>query len=281
MKKISQDRITEAVKKLFLDAVRILPEDVCDAFEKAVYKESSPLGRMVIEKLLENKNVAKKEELALCQDTGFSVIFIEWGEKVIFDGESLAEAINEGVRQAYKEGYFRKSIVNDPIFDRKNTSDNTPAVINFEIVPGENVKIIAAPKGGGSENMSVLKMLKPADGLEGVKKTVIEAVENAGGNPCPPVIVGVGVGGTAEKATLLAKKAVIRKLGEHNSDSRYAELEEELLREINKLGIGPMGFGGEITALAVNIEYFPCHIASLPVAVNIQCNSARHKEIIL
>jgi len=258
-----------------------LPEDVCEALETAKGQEESPLGRMVLEKLLENKDIAKNESLALCQDTGFSVIFVEWGEKVIFDGDNLVEAINEGVRQAYKEGFFRKSIVNDPIFDRKNSSDNTPAVINFELVPGDNVKIIAAPKGGGSENMSILRMLKPSDGLEGVKKTVIEAVNNAGGNPCPPVIVGVGVGGTAEKATLLAKKAVLRKLGEHNNDPRYAELEADLLKEINKLGVGPMGFGGTVTALAVNIEYFPCHIASLPVAVNIQCNSARHKEIIL
>ncbi len=281
MKKISGNEITEAVKKLFLDAVRLLPQDVCDAFDAALKNEEAPLGRMVLEKLIENKEVAKAEELALCQDTGFSVIFVEWGEKVVFEGENLAEAINEGVRQAYSEGYFRKSIVNDPIFDRKNTGDNTPAVINFEIVPGENVRIIAAPKGGGSENMSVLKMLKPSDGLEGVKQTVIEAVDKAGGNPCPPVIVGVGVGGTAEKATLLAKKAVLREIGKHNGDGRYAKLEQELLTEINKLGIGPMGFGGTVTAIAVNIEYFPCHIASLPVAVNIQCNSARHKEIIL
>lgn len=281
MKKLSRETIITTVKKLFLEAVTVLPEDVCLSFQEALKKEESPLGRMVLEKLLENKTIAEEERLALCQDTGFAVVFVEWGEKVIFDGDDLIGAINEGVRQAYQEGYFRKSIVNDPIFDRKNTQDNTPAVINFEIVPGENVKIVAAPKGGGSENMSVLKMLKPADGLEGVKKTIIEAVENAGGNPCPPVIVGVGIGGTAEKAVLLAKKALLRKVGEHNKDSRYAELEKTLLEEINKLGIGPMGFGGMVTALAVHIEYFPCHIASLPVAVNIQCNSARHKEIIL
>lgn len=281
MKKITKDQIVQTVKSLFLDAVVVLPEDVCEALEMAKMTEESSLGKMVLEKLLENKDIAKNEALALCQDTGFSVVFVEWGEKVVFDGENLVEAINEGVRQAYKEGFFRKSIVNDPIFDRKNTSDNTPSVINFEFVPGENVKIIAAPKGGGSENMSVLKMLKPADGLEGVKKCIIEAVSNAGGNPCPPVIVGVGVGGTAEKATLLAKKALLRELGKHNTDTRYAELEKELLYEINRLGIGPMGFGGSVTALAVNIEYFPCHIASLPVAINIQCNSARHKEIIL
>lgn len=281
MRKLSKEEIIVAVKGLFLDAVRLLPEDVCCAFEFAKEREESPFGKMVIEKLLENKDIAKKEELALCQDTGFAVVFVEWGEKVIFDGENLLEAINEGVRLAYKEGYFRKSIVSDPVFDRKNTGDNTPAVVNFEIVPGDRVKIIAAPKGGGSENMSVLKMLKPSDGLEGVKKAVIEAVDKAGGNPCPPVIVGVGVGGTADKATILAKKALLREVGRPNNDSRYANLERELLEEINKLGIGPMGFGGIVTALAVHIEFFPCHIASLPVAVNIQCNSARHKEIIL
>lgn len=281
MKKITEEQITEAVKRLFVDAVKDLPSDVCEALDKAKGEEVSPLGRMVIDRLIENKNIAKEEDLALCQDTGFAVIFVEWGEKAIFDGENLYEAINEGVRQAYKEGYYRKSIVSDPIFERKNTGDNTPAVINFEFVLGEQVKLIAAPKGGGSENMSVLKMLKPADGLEGVKKAIIEAVDNAGGNPCPPVIVGVGVGGTADKATLLAKKALLRKVGEHNKDKRYAELEQELLLEINKLGIGPMGFGGKVTALAVNIEFFPCHIASLPVSINIQCNSARHKEVIL
>lgn len=281
MKKVTEKQITEAVKKLFLAAVKELPEDVCEALDSAKEKEVSPLGKMVISRLIENKDIAKEEDLALCQDTGFAVVFVEWGEKVIFDGENLYEAINEGVRQAYKEGYYRKSIVSDPIYERKNTGDNTPAVINFEFVPGNQVKLIAAPKGGGSENMSVLKMLKPADGLEGVKRAIIEAVDNAGGNPCPPVIVGVGVGGTADKATLLAKKALLRKVGEHNKDKRYAELEQELLVEINNLGIGPMGFGGKVTALAVNIEFFPCHIASLPVSINIQCNSARHKEVIL
>ncbi|MCX7990516.1 MAG: fumarate hydratase [Proteobacteria bacterium] len=281
MRKIGSDEITKAVKNLFLEAGRILPEDVTCAFVSALDNEISPLGKAVLEQLIENKEIAKKEGLALCQDTGFAVVFVEWGEKVLFEGENLFEAINQGVRLAYDEGYYRKSIVSDPLFDRKNTGDNTPALIHFEIVPGEKVKITAAPKGGGSENMSAIKMLKPADGVEGVKKFVLETVEKAGGNPCPPVIVGVGIGGTFEKSALLAKKALLRELGSKNKDERYAKLEEELLKEINKLGIGPMGLGGRITALGVHIEFYPCHIASLPVAVNIQCHSARHKEIIL
>lgn len=279
MKKIDTKTIINAVKNLFLDAVKLLPEDVYCAFQQSLVVEESPLGRAVLEQLIENKKIAEKEGMALCQDTGFAVVFVDWGEKVIFDGENLFEAVNEGVSQAYQEGYYRKSIVNDPLFDRKNTGDNTPCLLHFEIVPGDRVKIIAAPKGGGSENMSAIKMLRPADGVEGVKKFIIETVEKAGGNPCPPVIVGVGIGGTYEKAALLSKKALLREIGQHNKDSRYANLEKELTAEINKLGIGPMGFGGRVTALAVNIEYYPCHIASLPVAVNIQCHSARHKEI--
>lgn len=281
MKKISSKEIVEAVKKLFIDAGRFLPEDVVQAFISGKEKEISPLGKEIFDQLLKNKEIAKNEGLALCQDTGFAVVFIEWGEKVIFDGENLFEAVNEGVRQAYNEGYYRKSIVSDPLFDRKNTGDNTPCLLHFEMVPGDKVKIITAPKGGGSENMSAIRMLKPADGVEGVKKFVIETVEKAGGNPCPPIIVGVGIGGTFEKSALLAKKALLRELGTKNKDERYAKLEVELLDEINKLGIGPMGFGGRVTALGVNIEFYPCHIASLPVAVNIQCHSARHKEIIL
>lgn len=281
MKKISSKEIIEAVKKLFIDAGRFLPEDVVHTFISGKEKEISPLGKEIFDQLLKNTEIAKNEGLALCQDTGFAVVFIEWGEKVIFDGENLFEAVNEGVRQAYNEGYYRKSIVSDPLFDRKNTGDNTPCLLHFEMVPGDKVKIITAPKGGGSENMSAIRMLKPADGVEGVKKFVIETVEKAGGNPCPPIIVGVGIGGTFEKSALLAKKALLRELGTKNKDERYAKLEEELLDEINKLGIGPMGFGGRVTALGVNIEFYPCHIASLPVAVNIQCHSARHKEIIL
>jgi len=281
MKKITSEQITETVKNLFLDAVKLLPEDVYCAFKESLKREESPLGKAVLEQLIENKKIAETEDMALCQDTGFAVVFIEWGEKVIFEGENLFEAVNEGVRRAYNEGYYRKSIVNDPLFDRKNTGDNTPCLLHFELVPGDKVKIIAAPKGGGSENMSGIKMLRPADGIEGVKKFVLETVEKAGGNPCPPIIVGIGIGGTFEKAALLAKKALLREIGVQNKDERYAKLEKELLEEINKLGIGPMGFGGRVTALAVNIEYYPCHIASLPVAVNIQCHSARHKEAVL
>ncbi len=280
-KKISSEQLIETVKKLFLEAVTILPDDVCSAFEAALKAEESVMGKSVIEQLLKNKDIAKSEELALCQDTGFSVIFVEWGNRVYFEGGDIFLAINEGVRRAYSEGFFRKSIVNDPVFERKNTTDNTPCVLHLEMVEGEDVKIIAAPKGGGSENMSAIKMLKPADGLEGIKNFVLETVEKAGGNPCPPIIVGIGIGGTFEKCAILSKKALLRKLGVRNSDPRYAQLELELLTEINKLGIGPMGLGGRVTAMEVNIEYYPCHIASLPVAVNIQCNSARHKEAIL
>jgi fumarate hydratase subunit alpha len=281
MKRVTTEQITETVRNLFLDAVKLLPEDVFCAFQKSLNIEESPLGKAVLEQLIENKKISENEDMALCQDTGFAVVFIEWGEKVVFDGENLFEAVNEGVRRAYNEGYYRKSIVNDPLFDRKNTGDNTPCLLHFEFVPGDKVKIIAAPKGGGSENMSAIKMLRPADGIEGAKKFILETVEKAGGNPCPPIIVGVGIGGTFEKAALLSKKALLREIGVHNKDERYAKLEKELLKEINKLGIGPMGFGGRVTALAVNIEYYPCHIASLPIAVNIQCHSARHKEAVL
>ncbi len=281
MRKICKDEIISAVKEIFLEAGKCLPNDVTEAFVLAREQEISPLGKAILDQLIENKEIAETEGLALCQDTGFAVVFVEWGEKVLFDGENLYEAINEGVRLAYQEGFYRKSIVSDPLFDRKNTGDNTPCLLHIDIVPGDKVKIIAAPKGGGSENMSAIKMLRPADGVEGVKKFVIETVEKAGGNPCPPIIVGIGIGGTFEKSAFLAKKALLREIGSKNIDNRYAKLEEDLLEAINKLGIGPMGFGGRITALAVHIEFYPCHIASLPVAVNIQCHSARHKEIIL
>lgn len=281
MKTITARQITDTVRTLFIDAGRFLPEDVFCAFQEGLKKEESPLGKAVLNQLIENKKIAETEGAALCQDTGFAVVFMEWGEKAVFEGESISSAVNEGVRQAYSEGYYRKSIVNDPVFDRKNTGDNTPCILHLEMVPGDAVKIIAAPKGGGSENMSAIKMLRPADGIEGVKGFVIDTVEKAGGNPCPPVIVGVGVGGTYEKAALLSKKALLREIGRKNNDARYAQLETVLLDEVNKLGIGPMGFGGRVTALAVNVEFYPCHIASLPVAVNIQCHSARHKEAIL
>ena len=281
IKKISTEQVVEAVKNLFLDAVKQLPEDVCDVLESSLKQEESLMGKSVIEQLLLNKDIARTEGLALCQDTGFAVVFIEWGNKVYFEGGDIMDAVNEGVRKAYGEGFYRKSIVDDPVFERKNTGDNTPCILHFEMVEGDKVKITAAPKGGGSENMSAIRMFKPAEGLEGIKAFVLETVEKAGGNPCPPIIVGIGIGGTFEKCAMLSKKALLRKLGTRNSDPRYADLEIELLKEINKTGIGPMGLGGRVTALEVNIEYYPCHIASMPVAVNIQCNSARHKEIVL
>ncbi len=280
-KKISREKIVETVKGLFLDAVKLLPDDVCTAFEASLRHEESDMGKSVIEQLLLNKDIAREEGLALCQDTGFAVVFIEWGNRVYFEGGDIMDAVNEGVRKAYSEGFYRKSIVADPVFDRKNTGDNTPCILHFEMVEGEDVKITAAPKGGGSENMSAVRMFKPAEGLDGIKAFVLETVEKAGGNPCPPIIVGIGIGGTFEKCAMLSKKALLRKLGVRNSDPRYASLEVELLGEINKTGIGPMGLGGRVTALEVNIEHYPCHIASMPVAINIQCNSARHKEIVL
>ncbi len=281
IKKISTEQVVEAVKNLFLDAVKLLPKDVCDVLESSLKKEESLMGKSVIEQLLLNKDIARTEGLALCQDTGFAVVFIEWGNKVYFEGGDIMDAVNEGVRKAYSEGFYRKSIVDDPVFERKNTGDNTPCILHFEMVEGDKVKITAAPKGGGSENMSAIRMFKPAEGLEGIKAFVLETVEKAGGNPCPPIIVGIGIGGTFEKCAMLSKKALLRKLGTRNSNPRYAALEIELLKEINRTGIGPMGLGGRVTALDVNIEYYPCHIASMPVAVNIQCNSARHKEIVL
>jgi len=281
MRTVTREQIITTVRDLFLEAAKILPEDVCGAMKEALGKEESALGKSVLRQILENKEIALEEGLALCQDTGSAVVFIEWGENVAFEGEDLFDAVNEGVRKAYAEGFYRKSIVNDPLFDRKNTGGNTPCVLHLEMVRGKHVKITAAPKGGGSENMSGIRMFKPAEGIAGMKQFIIETVEKAGGNPCPPIIVGVGVGGTMEKAALLSKKALLRRVGAPNKDARYAALERELLNEINNLGIGPMGFGGRVTALAVHIEQYPCHIASMPVAVNIQCNSARHKEAIL
>jgi len=219
--------------------------------------------------------------MPICQDTGFAVFFIEMGEDVRITGGGFEEAIYEGVRQGYREGYLRKSIVDDPLFERKNTKDNTPPIIHLRLVPGDRIKIVFAPKGGGSENMSEVKMMVPADGEEGVKRFVVDRVRRSGGNPCPPVIVGVGIGGTFEHVAYLAKKALLRPVDSHHPDPRFAKLEDEILEEINKLGIGPMGLGGRTTALAVHIETHPCHIASMPVAVNMQCHAARHKEAII
>ncbi|MBC7190227.1 fumarate hydratase [Candidatus Aerophobetes bacterium] len=279
MREIKASQIKETVKKLCMEANYYLPEDVIFALKKGYEKEESSAGKEIFNQLFENIEIAKREKIALCQDTGVAVFFIEVGQEVKISEGFLVDAVNEGVREGYTEGYLRKSMVSDPLFERKNTKDNTPAVIHTSIVPGDKIRIIFAPKGGGSENMSRLCMLKPADGVEGVKNFVIKTVKEAGANPCPPVVVGVGIGGDFEMVALLAKKALLRKIGEHNPDPRYARLEDELLSEINRLGIGPQGLGGRVTALSVNIEWFPCHIASLPVAVNLQCHAARHKEV--
>jgi fumarate hydratase subunit alpha len=248
------------------------------AVEKARGTEESPVGREILDQMLENAAIAEREQIAICQDTGFAVCFVELGDRVSIEGGLLVDAINEGVRQGYRDGYLRKSICHP--LTRKNTGDNTPAIVHLELVPGDTLKILLAPKGAGSENMSRVAMLKPSDGLEGIKDLVIDRVREAGANPCPPVIVGVGIGGTMEKAALIAKKAMLRLIGSLNPDPELAALEAELLEKINDLGIGPQGLGGRTTALAVHIEVFPCHIASLPVAVNINCHASRHKEIL-
>lgn len=279
MREIRADEIKRAVKKLCMDANYYLPQDVIDALRKGYEREVSPIGKDILKKILKNIEVAGKQKLPLCQDTGVAVFFIDLGQEVKIVGKSLEDAINEGVREGYSEGYLRKSMVADPLFDRTNTKDNTPCIMHIRIVRGNKLRIAFVPKGGGAENMSRVAMLKPADGVKGVKRFVIQTVEEAGPNPCPPLIVGVGIGGDFEEVSLLAKRALLRKIGQHNPDARYAELEDELLVEINRLGIGPQGLGGRITALAVNIEHFPCHIASLPVAVNLQCHAARHKEV--
>ncbi|GLI54178.1 fumarate hydratase [Thermodesulfovibrio yellowstonii] len=277
MRKIKKEDIVNTVKKLYMDAVISLPEDVSKCLLET-YKKEEGLAKEILNQLIENQKIALQDRVPLCQDTGIAVLFVEWGLEAIYEDGDLMEAFNEGIRLAVKEGYLRASVVDDPVFERKNTKDNTPCIIHFEPVMGDRVKITLAPKGAGSENMSALRMLKPAQGLKGVKDFVIETVKNAGGNPCPPIIVGVGIGGNFEKCAILAKKALLRKVGESNRNPAYAQLEKELLEEINALNIGPMGIGGKTTALAVHIEYAPCHIASLPVAVNIQCHSARHKE---
>jgi len=278
MRELQAKEITSAVKRLCMEANYYLGEDVLGAVKEGLKKEESPLGKDILRQIIENAEIAAKEEVPICQDTGFAVIFVELGQEVRVVNGDFNEAINEGVRQGYTDGYLRKSIVEDPI-RRKNTGDNTPAVIHLEMVPGDKIRIIVAPKGGGSENMSEVRMMKPADGVEGLKRYVLEHVEKSGGNPCPPVIVGVGVGGTFEKCAFLAKKALLREVGSKHPDPFYAELEAELLEKVNKTGVGPQGLGGRVTALAVHIEAHPCHIASYPVAVNLNCHAARHKEI--
>ena len=281
MKEIDSKKVTETVARLFQEANFFLGDDVLDALKQAREREESPLGRQVLDQLLENATIAAKERIPICQDCGFAVVYLELGQDVHIVGGDLYAAVEEGVRQGYNEGYLRKSIVRQPYSARVNTRDNTPAVIHTEVVPGDNLHVTVMPKGGGSENMSRLAMLKPAEGLQGVIDFVVRAVDEAGSNPCPPVIVGVGIGGTADKAMILAKKALLRHVGEPNPDPEVAELEKEILERVNSTGIGPQGFGGRTTALAVHAEVFPSHIASLPAAVNLQCHAARHKEATL
>lgn len=280
LKRIHINTIIDAVEKLCIEANYDLGKDVIASFNKALTTEESPLGREVFARLIENAAIAHEERVPMCQDTGMTVIFVELGQDLHIEGGLLTDALNEGVRRGYEKGYLRKSVVNDP-FERVNTQDNTPAIIHYDLVQGDELHITVAPKGAGSENMGAIKMCKPSDGLEGVMQFVVDTVDRAGGNPCPPIIVGVGAGGNMEKATLLAKKALTRDVGVHNPEERLAKIEEELLERINKLGIGPQGFGGVNTALAVNLEVYPTHIAMLPVAVNINCHAARHKEITL
>ncbi len=281
MRELHVSRITETVAELCQRACTDLPEDVVANLAKALGKERSEVGRETLRDIESNLRIAKDESVPLCQDTGFTVVVLDLGQEVHLVGGDLSAAVNDGVRKGYKEGFLRTSILQDPIRRDKNTGDNTPAVIHTHLVPGDKVAISVLPKGGGSENKSALKMLTPADGLAGVKRFVIDTVSKAGPSACPPLTVGVGIGGTFDHVAWLAKKAIFRRSGEPSPDPYYAALERELLDEINRLGIGPMGLGGSTSAIAVHVEAHPCHIASLPVAVNIQCHSARHKEAIL
>jgi len=280
MRNIPVSVVTEAVKSLCMEANYFLGEDVLQLLRQCQGSEESVLGREVLSQIVENARIACDEKIPMCQDTGFSVVFLELGQDVHLTDGDLMTSVQEGIRQGTKEGYLRSSIVRDPL-RRVNTGDNTPAVVHVEIVPGDKIKITVAPKGGGSENMSEVRMLPPSAGIEGVYEFVVDRIRRSGGNPCPPVMAGVGIGGTFEKCAWLAKKALLRPAGSPNPDPFYAELESDLLKRINSLGIGPMGFGGRCTALAVHVETHPCHIASLPVAVNVQCHAARHREKVL
>lgn len=280
MRELEAARITEAIREMCIEANHFLAPDMEQAFRRAVEAEESPLGRQILGQLQENLEIAGKDMIPICQDTGMAVVFLNIGQEVHITGGDLTEAVNEGVRQGYVEGFLRKSVVSDPLL-RENTKDNTPAVIHFQIVPGDRVEILVAPKGFGSENMSRVFMLKPADGMEGVKDAVLSAVRDAGPNACPPLVVGVGIGGTFEKCAWLAKKALTRPVNEPSALSHIRELEQELLERINRMGIGPGGLGGTQTALAVNIETYPTHIAGLPVAVNMCCHVNRHARRVL
>lgn len=278
MKEIPVQKIIDTVEKLAIEASCNLGEDVEALIKKGLKNEESEFGKYIIEQILDNVSLSRRETVAMCQDTGVAVIFVELGQDVHIVGGSFQDAVNEGVRRGYEKGFLRKSVVEDPLFIRKNTGDNTPAVIHTEVVPGDKLRIMLVPKGAGSENMGALKMLTPSQGIQGVKDFVVKTVIDAGGNPCPPIIVGVGIGGTMEKATLLAKKALTRKAGEAHPNPDYASLEIEILEIINRSGIGPQGLGGKVTALAVHIEEYPTHIATMPVAVNINCHASRHAE---
>lgn len=280
MREIKQEDIIQAVKTLCIEANYQLPQDVRNAIDQASQIEDGQLAKQTLSILKENAKMAQSLSVPICQDTGMACLFVEIGQDVHVQ-ESLQDALQEGVRQGYQEGYLRKSVVDDPVFDRINTKDNTPALIHYEIVEGDKLKIIVAPKGFGSENMSQVKMLKPSDGVEGIKDFVLKVVEEAGPNACPPMVIGVGIGGSFDYVTYLAKKAMLRDIGTHHSDLRYQQLEEELLEKINQLGIGPAGYGGKTTALSLNIETYPTHIAGMPVAVSVCCHVARHKEVIL
>lgn len=277
---IKAETITDTVERLFKDLNYNIGNDISEALCNAQKNEESPVGKAVIAQLLENNKIAAEEKIPICQDTGMAVLFVEYGERVVIDG-NFKEAVEEGVRRAYIGGYLRKSVVTDPVFDRVNTKDNTPAIIYTDIVEGDKIKILAGCKGFGSENMSQIKMLTPSAGIEGVKQFILDAVKYAGPNPCPPIVVGIGIGGTFEKAAQLAKKATLRPINTKNEDPRYAKIEDELIEEINKMGFGPAGLGGNTTAIGVNVETYPTHIAGMPVAVNICCHAARHKEAVI
>ena len=279
MRIIDTSEIKDNVKALLLEANFNIGKRTLELLKKSYERETEIVSKSVLDQIIKNDEIAYDEGIPMCQDTGMAVIFLEIGQEVNFTGINLYEAVNEGVKEAYDIGYLRKSVVTDPLFNRTNTKDNTPAIIYTDIVPGNRVKITVAPKGFGSENMSAVKMLKPSDGVEGIKNFVIDTVKKAGPNPCPPIVVGIGIGGTFEKCAYMAKKALTRQIGEHNSDDNYSRLEEELLNEINKLDIGPAGLGGKTTALAVHIEYFATHIAGMPAAVNICCHAYRHGSV--
>ena len=280
MREIEVNEIIDALRELCIKANCVLNDDVYNALEAAKNTEKSPIGKEILCQLTDNADIAKNENVPICQDTGMAIVFVELGQEVHIKGGLLTDAINEGVRKGYRDGYLRKSVVSDP-FIRENTKDNTPAIIHYDIVEGDKIKIIVAPKGFGSENMSKIYMLKPSAGIEGAKDAIVQAVDEAGPNPCPPMVVGVGVGGNFEMAALLAKKALLRPIGSHSDKPHLREMEEELLERMNSLGIGPQGLGGVTTVLGVNVESFPTHIAGMPIAVNISCHVTRHAEVIL